>query len=264
MVDIEFMNSPTVIYEEGKRTILNVGDLTSCNETSQGDVFANAKEYKKYVDKIERDVRGSYEYRLLIEYLKCAENMTTCAFLQNVSNIDHPEIKIEIHHSPFTLYDITDAVLRRRAHNKLPIGVWDVGLEIMWLHFMGFVGLVPVCKTVHELIHNRFLFVPTHIVRGFYKVFVKLYDGYINPETLDALDNVEIVTEDYLKNPTDPESPVNLQMQIFNIHPTYVQYTNVNPVNELPNAWILLKNRVTALSKNKKLMYRLVDTINKK
>ena len=77
--------------------------------------LADETSFRRYIDSIERDVRNSFEYRRMVGYLRDYMDMNKCSFYENVNNIDTTKIKIEIHHAPFTLADITYIVYNKRA-----------------------------------------------------------------------------------------------------------------------------------------------------
>ena len=102
MMNVECMNKVENIYEDGGTTIVDL----------QGDHYFDGEQYNllddkdfaKYISDLERIVRSSFEYRSLINYLKNTEGMDVCSLLENVSSRDNTKVKIEIHHSPLTLY----------------------------------------------------------------------------------------------------------------------------------------------------------------
>ena len=101
------------------------------------------KEVRQYFFTIERIVRNSYLYKhRLIPFLREYVNMNECSFYKNVNNIDTYSIKIHIHHSPLTLFDIVTAVFHKRCKYKEPINVNLVAKEVMWLHYRMQVGLM--------------------------------------------------------------------------------------------------------------------------
>ena len=77
------------------------------------DLFDD-KEREKYITDLERHIRSSYEYRAMINYLREYMNMNSCAFIPNVTNETSRKIRIEIHHSPFTLRDICVTIMNKR------------------------------------------------------------------------------------------------------------------------------------------------------
>ena len=78
------------------------------------DIFDD-KDFKKYIDDIERSARKSLEYGEFIKYLRDYMDMNTCSFFENISNKNNYKIKIHIHHHPLTLYDIVMTVYQKRS-----------------------------------------------------------------------------------------------------------------------------------------------------
>lgn len=152
------------------------------------------KDREKYIADLERHVRSSFEYRQMIQYLREYMNMNSCAFIPNISNDTSRRVRIEIHHSPFTLRDICCVILNKRMKNGEILTIESVGYEVMFVHYSLMVGLIPLSETVHELVHTQYLFVPTNKVYGYYKAFVQTYYNYIDPELLDKLDELEKLT----------------------------------------------------------------------
>lgn len=152
------------------------------------------KDREKYIADLERHVRSSFEYRQMVQYLREYMNMNSCAFIPNISNETSRRVRIEIHHSPFTLRDICCVILNKRMKNGEMLTIESVGYEVMFVHYSLMVGLIPLSETVHELVHTQYLFVPTNKVYGYYKAFVQTYYNYIDPELLDKLDELEKLT----------------------------------------------------------------------
>jgi hypothetical protein len=155
------------------------------------------KEVKQYFFTIERICRNSYLYKRMISFLREYVDMNQCSFYKNVNNIDTTSIKIHIHHSPLTLFDIVTTVFQKRAQNNEPINVNMVAKEVLWLHYRMQVGLIPLSETVHELVHNGFLFVPTTAVYGYYDNFVQYYGDYMDNQTLQTLKSAEEYSKGY-------------------------------------------------------------------
>lgn len=152
------------------------------------------KDREKYIADLERHVRSSFEYRQMVQYLREYMNMNSCAFIPNISNETSKRVRIEIHHSPFTLRDICCVILNKRMKNGEMLTIESVGYEVMFVHYSLMVGLIPLSETVHELVHTQYLFVPTNKVYGYYKAFVQTYYNYIDPELLNKLDELEKLT----------------------------------------------------------------------
>lgn len=156
--------------------------------------FFDQKDMTKYISDLERFIRSSYEYKGMISYLREYMNMNTCAFLPNVTNENTFKIRIEIHHSPITLYDICQIVFTKRQRNGECLNIEAVAYEVMYIHYCLMVGLIPLSETVHELVHTQYIFVPVDKVYGYYRQFINTYMEYISPELLDKLEELEALT----------------------------------------------------------------------
>lgn len=242
MMNVECMNKVDAIYADNEITILDIKELPKY-EYDEYDLL-DEKEFKHYMADIERTVRTSFEYRALISYLKNTEGMDECAVLEAVSSRD-AKIRIEIHHSPLTLYDICLAVVRKRQSCKENISIELVAEEVLWLHYIGWVGLIPLSATVHQMVHNQYYFIPTDKPRGSYISFVNAYYNYIDPDTLDSLDAAEQATK---------EINIAHQNEIFNNHRIYV---NINGSITLPGKdeqKQKIKQRIDTIKNGKKEM----------
>ena len=123
--------------------------------------------------------------------------MRESAFFQNVNNADTNKIKIEMHHTPYTLEDICTTVFNKRVFYGEDIDVEDVAKEVMYVHYFLIVGLFPLSETEHELVHNQYLFIPTNVVMGNYKEFEEIYGPWIPEETKDKIKAMEEKTRIY-------------------------------------------------------------------
>lgn len=143
-------------------------------------VMYDEKTRTKFIKKVEKLIRSSLEYKEFINYLHSAYDMNYCMFFNNVSKEDGRRIKIEIHHIPFTLFDISNIVLKKYETEELPIDPLRIAEEIMELHYKGMVGLVPLSQTVHELYHRGDIFIPLQYVDKGFLLFYKEYKDYIH------------------------------------------------------------------------------------
>lgn len=176
---------------------MNLSNIISINmeEIPECDIecycLDDEKEYEHFVRDVESQVRRSYEYKHMINYLRENMNMNQCAFLKGVNNTESFDIKIEIHHYPFSLRDIVDIVIRKRQYYHESITVQMVSKEVMMLHYKLMVGLIPLSQTVHELAHSSRLFIPIDKVMGRYDLFIQYYKPFCEPEQLDTLERIE-------------------------------------------------------------------------
>lgn len=209
------------------------------------------KDYKKYIAEIEKIVRSSIEYKWMIEYLKNNMDMDKCAFFKNVSNTDRSRLKVEIHHSPFTLYDIVVTVIQKRLYYKEDLDVELVSKEVMELHYKLMVGLIPLGKTPHELVHSQYLFVPLQNVMGRYDLFIDYYKEFMPPELLDTFERIEAYSRVY-GDSLNEKTPL-LQNNV------YVDTTGVYNLPDFKQLQIVMKSRVQEIKDNHYILPSLED-----
>jgi hypothetical protein len=111
-----------------------------------------------------------------------------CSFFNNVSNKDKQKVSIEIHHEPFTLFDITQTVVEKWIANDEDINPILIAEEVMKIHYQGRIGLIPLSITVHKLVHNGKLFIPLQNVYGNFIAFLEEYENYIPADLKDMLE----------------------------------------------------------------------------
>lgn len=236
MINVEMMNPIDHIYADNESTIIDINELPYYEESSYD--FNDDKSFKHYMADLERTIRNSFEYRSLINYLRSMEGMNQCSFLENVVAEQGSKVRIELHHSPLTLYDICLIVLKKRQFNNEPTDINSVAQEVMYLHYIGWVGLIPLSQTVHEMVHNQYVFIPTNIVRGNWRAFVESYHDFIDSQTLDAIDNAEKATEQNL---------MDQRMDVFNNHKIYLNVDGSYALPRKNDGKEAIYNRISAL-----------------
>lgn len=147
------------------------------------------KDRKKFIERIEKNVRSSMEYRDYIRFLKEHIGLDSCIFFQNVSSSNKKHVRIELHHEPFTLYDIVSVVVKKFEEEGIPLNDLSIADEVMELHYANKVGLVPLSKTAHEIIHkSNKLMIPLNMVYGSYSEFIEEYEPYIEDYMFENLE----------------------------------------------------------------------------
>lgn len=223
------MRSPNSVkqvdYSTEKYSILKLDNIPPF-EDNPYDLLDN-KDFTKYIKDIERICRNSFEYRSMINYLRENVNMNKCSFFQNVNNIDTFKIKIHLHHHPFTLYDLCIIIFNKRSYYREELHPELVAKEVMFLHYNLYVGLIPLSETVHELVHNNYLFIPMDRVLGKYQEFENLYGEFMTPEQQDLLERNKEATraycDDLALNPLLQKSYVYLDVTGSYDLPTFEQ-----------------------------------------
>jgi len=196
-------NLQEVPYNDDKITILSINSIPEY-DIADYDLL-DEKDFVKFIKQIENNIRHSYEYKQMVNFLRDNMDMNKCSFYENVNNIETYKIKIHIHHEPITLYDLVFIVYNKRNFLRESLSDEMIAKEVMILHYNLLVGLIPLAETIHELVHNQYIFVPTDKVMGRYRDFVNMYQEFMTPEQLQVLERIEkfTVESNYLMNILD-------------------------------------------------------------
>ena len=219
-------------------------------DTEDYDLF-NEKDFKKYIDDIERTIRSSREYREAVQYMRKFINMNTSLFFQNINNIETTKIKIELHHYPFTLYDIVLTVFNKRSRLQEPLDIELVAKEVAYLHYFLIIGLVPLSRTEHKLVHNQALFIPLKlndkpIVLGDYNKFIEMYERDIPEDAMVRFNTYKDLTKNYNQV---------INTEILKISPTYLQLPGSDnkslgayKISDLQNLLQITQNKIKSIT----------------
>lgn len=153
------------------------------------------KSYTKFIKKVERYIRTSLEYKEYINFLKSEINMNQCSLFKNIDRTELSGMSIEIHHSPFTLYDLTSIVTSKHSETEGRLNPILIAQEVMDIHFRGMVGLIPLSVTVHQLVHSGDIFIPIDKVYGNVLEFINTYKQYFTQEQKELLEQIVITSE---------------------------------------------------------------------
>ena len=146
-----------------------------------------AKERRKFISTIEQMVRSSDEYKEYIKYLKTHFDMSHCEIFPKVISGNGKKYSIEIHHEPFYLAWIVDTVLRKRQDLQESLNPFMIADEVMDLHYKGWVGLIPLSTTAHELVHSDRITIPLQYIYQRYDLFANEYDIWISDYVKDII-----------------------------------------------------------------------------
>ena len=166
------------------------------------------RDKEKFIKRVEQMIRSSLEYRDYIAYLKENVDMTKCAFFNSVENRSDSKVRIEIHHEPLTLFDIVSVVLTKHMEEGIPINDLYIADEVMNLHYQNMVGLVPLSKSLHQIIHNSDeIIIPLNLVFGDYAGFLREYSDYLDEHILDKIERKINETKHFTQDMADKLSP---------------------------------------------------------
>lgn len=249
MIDPDGIMLPQV----NKQTTLKFGNIPEFDFITYD--LEDDKEFKKYLKDIEKEIRGSFEYRHMIDYLKNYMGMDQCSFIQ-VSNKDNYNVKIEVHHYPFTLFDIVEIVYRKRAASYESLDVQMVAKEVTMLHYKLLIGLIPLSVTVHQLVHDGKIFIPVQNVLGRYKLFVDMYKLYCEPEQLETLDRIEKYSFEQTSELLNSQDVLNMNYIDLSVQDSNYRLPDLNTMSNQ------MTNRIETIRNNNYTLPTLKDNLS--
>lgn len=149
--------------------------------------FENEKFKVKFIKDIERIIRTSLEYRNYIKFLKTDAELTMCTVMNRLPEDLMGRITLEMHHCPLTLFDLVDTVLNKYVVTNTTFTRISIANEVMDLHYAGWIGLVPLTKTMHQLVHSGTKVVHPADVFGDYSKFINVYSPFMEEDTLEKV-----------------------------------------------------------------------------
>lgn len=171
-------------------------------------IFSSERQRQKFIKSCETECRSSKEYKDMIAFMKKNINYKKCVVLQGLKITDGKKYSIEIHHHPFTLFDICHIVMRKREAMSEKITPKAIADEVMKLHYDGLIGLIPLTVTCHELYHDGQIFIPLQYVYQDYSEFVDKYDIWIpsmTEEKVNIMYEMSKRSEHILSDVLEPE-----------------------------------------------------------
>lgn len=169
--------------------------------------IVDARAHKAFIKAVERQVRTSIEYSKYLSWLKSTEIcLDRCSIMSNITDED---ASIEMHHYPFSLFDLCDIVAYRQFEENPSVTTFTVADEVLELHFKNLVGLVPLSITMHNLVHSGSIFINLKQVFGKVKDFVIEYKSFITEEMLDKL--VELLKFSAANVPITDENSLSIK-----------------------------------------------------
>ena len=141
-------------------------------------------EEKKLIRSAEKLIRTSKEYSYYLGFLKQDLGMTRCSVMPN---LDAETNSLEMHHYPFTLYELCEIVMKKQFASNIPVNTFTIADEVLRLHYDNVIGLVPLSVTVHQLVHAGRIFLKLSQTFGNISQFITVYQEYIDDELIAKL-----------------------------------------------------------------------------
>ena len=142
-------------------------------------LFDDEKEFYRFIVRTKYYIRKSGSYTEFIKFLKKKRGMNRCGVHVNLWGDDG--YQIHMHHTPLVLEDIIHVVIAKRQEEMETLTMSAIAREVRELHYLGLVGLYPLCETCHEYAHGdtNDLFIPEDAIYGDVDAFFDIYDKYI-------------------------------------------------------------------------------------
>lgn len=174
------------------------------------------KELHKFVVRTKFLIRKSLEYTNLVSFLKKYRGMYCCGVHPNIKKWDG--FKIEVHHAIYTIEDIIYIIINKRLKRGESLKQSAIAKEVMYDHYLGLIGLYPLCDLCHSYIHSdeNDLFIPLDVLFGDPEAFTDIYNEYI-PEAMKVkFRNIQELTKGY--SVIRDEIPDNLRRHLVYIN----------------------------------------------
>lgn len=224
------MKLPDKLKEKKKQLISNNVVSISSNEIIDESYIEIPEKEDKFNKRIEKIIRTSPEYKRWIGIMTNELDLTRSAFIPEVDIEDSHKLKIEMNHYPFGLYDIVSFYrdkLKDDGNTYQSYNPFYVAQEVMKLHYQGYVSVVPMDKTTHELYHSGNLFIPltSDYVFGDYH---KITDDEKILPTEDFMANLKVI-EDETEKIKRGESELNTHI-LDRSNPIKIEMEDVNHI----------------------------------
>lgn len=154
--------------------------------------FYDEKSITSFIKNTERLVRQSKEYNDYLMLIK--SNYTVMTYDNILSHIEDTDAKIELHHYPFSLYEIIEIIMNYHFLNNEQFTSFSIAKEVMEEHFHHNIGLVPLSKTNHQLAHSGELFISLKQIFGKWDEFMKKYNNGISQQQKEFIKKIEDLT----------------------------------------------------------------------
>lgn len=196
----------------------------------------SSKQRFRYITMIKAETRKTVEYRQYIEFLKKHRGMHTSIVLPAATRANGKKYSIELHHEPFSMFEIIDIIVSKREAQGESLKPFDVIEEVLELHYDEKVGLVPLDITSHELCEKGKIFIP---LQHIYQRYDQFYDEYSElctiPEKIEQSLEIKVTLSEKFAADLNNEGKLVLS-DLLEPQFTYLEF-NGQLFPELPPEW---------------------------
>ena len=228
----------------------------------------NEKQKEKFIKSVERIIRTSQEYSQYIRYLKTTAMLTQCSVLNKLPEEVSKALTIEMHHCPLTLYDLVDIILTRQLSIGGDFTRISIANDVMVAHYMNQVGLVPMTKTMHQMIHENVNVVNHRDIFGNFDAFAETYSVFLTEEHQNKIARVKRTPDEVIMNTRRKYMEVNPELYTAIDHTNFTQIEVIvddSPDDaEMPSVEEIFKNSekksATAEKRNRNKQKKVTTT----
>ena len=181
-------------------------------------LFEDKKSFMRFLFDTEKIIRKSFECEEYIAHLKKRCGLDHCGVHPNLRAADG--FRIELHHTPFQLSDITFIVINKRMTRGESLKMQDIAHEIVELHYLDLVGIYPLCMLCHAQVHSEKMdpmFIPMSKVHGHPEKFAELYLPYMTESMRNKWNNLQILEQGHTM--IENTLPIELRRKYIYIKP---------------------------------------------
>lgn len=172
-------------------------DMSPADYVDDLSLFDDEKELHRFVVRTKYMCRHSIEYTALMKLLKKKRGMYCCGVHPNIKIWDG--FQLNIHHTPLVIEDLIYIIINKRLKLTEPMTQTAIGKELMRLHYLGLVGLYPLCETCHDYAHGdtNDLFIPLDSIFGDPEAFFEIYKDFITDAMRTKFKNIQELNRGY-------------------------------------------------------------------
>lgn len=182
---------PDIIYDKSKITPIvdSHNSIYQIHYFKNEEYFSNIDSYTNFIRGVERLVRTNDRYSKYIHFLKKEIKLNRCQVLKNITDDDFGNNSgIEMHHGPiFTLFDYCAIILEYFIIKKWKISTSRIADIVLKEHEMNRVQVVMLSESMHELVHERQIFINYHQAYGNIREFLKKYQCALTEDMIEKL-----------------------------------------------------------------------------
>ena len=175
-------------------------EITEKPTRKEYDIFSKKGRFN-FISMLKSNIRNTMEYRSYIDFLKKHRGMCRSHVLPAATIENGKKYSIELHHEPFSMFEIIDIVLTKRETCGESLNPYHIMEEVLELHYDEKVGLVPLDITSHQLAEKGLIFIPLQDIYQRYDLFYDEYSALCEiPEKIENMLEIKIALSEKIES----------------------------------------------------------------